>query len=354
MSAQPTTRWLPTTHWLGSLAHRRRLAQQRGPSRAWIASVAPRLAAATVQDGTAGDWRTEAVTFTRTLVAVAVVTCDLTGRQVVVKMPCTVEAAEALRRQAGVLAVLGADRRLAGLRWMMPSVLGSGALDGRCYWVEEAIRGTPVTAAMLRHPAGGSLLDDAAGFIGVLHDRTSEWTYPDAAAVQAWVERPLRQIEVYAAARPHAGQLLEALGWLRAELVAALAGRLVRTCWIHGDFWPGNLLASGSVVTGIVDWDRAATHQLPLHDLLHAYFFARRLTSGEEVGDLVVRALRGGIAEAAGVPAGRVADWLGGIPQRPAILLYWLRHISLFIDSEGHRDNRRWLAGNIDHVLGQV
>jgi aminoglycoside phosphotransferase (APT) family kinase protein len=345
---------VPTTHWLRSLDRRRRLAQHSGPRRAWIASAAPRLAAATLPEGAAGDWRTETVTFTGTLVAVAMVTCDLTGRRVVVKLPCTVEAAETLRRQAGVLAVLGADRRLAGLRSMMPSVLGSGVLDGRSYWMEEALRGTPVTAATLRRSGSGSLLDDAVGFIGVLHDRTSEWTYLDKAAIQGWVERPLRQIEVYATARPLADHLIEALGWLRADLMAALAGRLVRTCWIHGDFWPGNLLARGSVVTGIVDWDRAAAHQLPLHDLLHTYFFARRLTTGEEFGDLVVRALHGSIGEAVGRPADRVADWLGGIPARPAILLYWLRHISLFIDSEGHRDNQRWLGGNIDHVLGRL
>jgi aminoglycoside phosphotransferase (APT) family kinase protein len=227
-------------------------------------------------------------------------------------------------------------------------------LDGRSYWVEEALIGTPVTAAVLRQQGGESLLDDAIGFIGDLHHRTSEWTYLDDDTVWEWVEQPLCRIEAYVTARPRAGQLMEPLGWLRSELTNTLAGRKVRTCWIHGDFWPGNLLAWGSVVSGVVDWDRAAAHQLPLHDLLHTYFFARRLATGEELGDLVARALRGGIGEAVGLPANRVTAWLGGIPPRSAILLYWLRHISLFIDSEGHRDHQRWLAGNIDHVLGHV
>jgi aminoglycoside phosphotransferase (APT) family kinase protein len=276
------------------------------------------------------------------------------ARSVVVKMPCTAEGVETLRHQADVLGALHADPRLAGWRRVMPRILGQGEVDGRHYWVEEALPGTPVTAPVLRRRQDGSLLDDAVRLIGDFHARTSEQTFLDEATVRAWVDQPLHRIEMCAAARPHPARFLAALDLLRAELVAALAGHTVRTCWIHGDFWPGNLLSRGPVVTGVVDWDRASAHQLPLHDLLHAHFFSRRLTTRAELGDVVVRALRHGVADAVGVPADRVASWLGGIPEQPAVLLYWLRYVSLFIDSEGHRDNPRWLRGNVDRVLAHV
>jgi aminoglycoside phosphotransferase (APT) family kinase protein len=130
----------------------------------------------------------------------------------------------------------------------------------------------------------------------------------------------------------------------------------VRTSWIHGDFWPGNLLSAqpGGLVTGVVDWDCASDQQLPLHDLLHLHVFTRRLTRGDELGHIVVRALRSGIGDALGVSAGEVATWLDGVPQRPAVLLYWLRHVLLFIDSESHRDKPYWLRANVEHVLVNI
>ncbi|WP_446220876.1 hypothetical protein [Micromonospora sp. IBHARD004] len=78
------------------------------------------------------------------------------------------------------------------------------------------------------------------------------------------------------------------------------------------------------------------------------------MAGGEELGEAVVRALRRGIGEALDVPAREVAAWLDTVPQRAALLLYWLRHILLFIDSEGDHDNPRWFRGNVDRVLVNV
>ena len=107
-------------------------------------------------------------------------------------------------------------------------------------------------------------------------------------------------------------------------------------------------------MTGIVDWDQAAARQLPLHDLLHLHVLARRLARGDELGEIVVHALRHGIDRTLDVPADEAADWLDGIPPRPALLLYWLRHVLLFIDSEGDHDDPRWIRGNVERVLVNV
>jgi hypothetical protein len=60
------------------------------------------------------------------------------------------------------------------------------------------------------------------------------------------------------------------------------------------------------------------------------------------------------VPEAIGVRAGLVDAWTDGIPPRAALLLCWLRHATLFLDSDGHRDNRYWLGSNVDKVLLHV
>jgi aminoglycoside phosphotransferase (APT) family kinase protein len=323
--------------------------------RDWAGGVAPQLVASVAARADAA-WRTEEVVFTSTSVAVVMVTRPGCARRFVVKVPWTAEGTESLRRQAEVLAALHADPRLHSLRPLMPWCVGEGEVEGRYFCVEEALPGAPASAAVLRRGRRAALLGAAGRVIRDLHARTCEETLLDDATVEAWVDLPLRRLEALSATRLRREQLVDAVGRLREELVTALLGRTVHTSWIHGDFWPGNLLAAppGADVTGVVDWDRASANQLPLHDLLHLHVLARRLARGDELGDVVVRALRDGIGAAIGVPVPDVATWLDGIPQRPAVLLYWLRHIMLFIDSEGHRDNPRWLRGNVERVLANV
>lgn len=318
------------------------------PCRRSFATVAPSLVAAAA-NGTGTGWRTDAVAVTDTSVVVAAVS-RADGCRCVVKMPCTTEAQESLRRQADVLAALHGDDRLDGWRAVVPRVVGQGEVNGRPYWVEEALPGTPA-ARMVRRGRAPELLELATQLIGQLHDRTSELSLLDASTVAAWVDTPVEGLQAFCAMRTRRRPCLEAVTRLRDELLESLTGRPTRTCWIHGDFWPGNLLVRGSDVTGVVDWDRASAFGLPLHDLVHLRVLARRLATGEELGDVVVHALRDGPAAALGISADRVARWFGGLPARPAVLLYWLRHVSLFIDSEGHRDNPRWLRGNVERVL---
>jgi aminoglycoside phosphotransferase (APT) family kinase protein len=324
------------------------------PEREWAGEIAPRLVTAVAAAD--ADWRTETVDFTSTSLAVVTVGCPGSLRRFVVKVPWTAHGAESLRRQADVLASLHHDLRLCGLHPLMPRCIEQGEVDGRYYCIEEALQGVPASAVMARRARRTPLLAAATRIIGDLHARTREVTLLDRATVEAWVHAPLLRLEAFSAGQRHRNLLLGAIGRLRGELDSALAGRTVHTSWIHGDFWPGNLLAarSGTDVTGVVDWDGASPRQLPLHDLLHLHVFSRRLARGDELGDVVVRALYGGIGEAIDVPSGQVATWLDDIPQRSAVLLYWLRHVQLFIDTEGHHDNPRWLRANVERVLVNV
>jgi hypothetical protein len=332
------------------------------PRRSWVAAIAPRLVAATepvfreertAVASPARDWFTETITVTDTAVVVAIVRCRASGRRRVVKMPCTVGGAESLRRQADVLAALHADARLAGWLDVVPRQCTHGEISGRRYWVEDAVPGTPVSGTALRTAGGSPIFAAAIRLIEDLHARTADERTLHATDVAEWVDRPLSLLETFYAGRPRYGAYLAVLRRLGAQLSEELAGRCVRTSWIHGDFWPGNLLISGPAVTGVVDWDRAGPRQLPLQDLLHLSFFVGRARDGCELGDVVVRSLDDGLEDAIGVPTRQLDAWLGGVPHTSAVLLFWLRHISLYIGSEGHGDNRDWLRRNVHSVLAR-
>jgi aminoglycoside phosphotransferase (APT) family kinase protein len=317
----------------------------------WVGAMAPRVLAR--EGGPEDGWRTHALRWTGTSVAIAVVAHPRDPRRFVVKVPATAEGVANLRRQRRVLSALERDRRLRDWKAPLPRPLHEGEVAGRYYCVEEALPGEQA-ARLVRHGRDGRvLLGASARLIEGLHSRTAREELVDGAAVEAWVELPLRRLERFAGARPRRAELRAGLDRLRHDLAAALLGRRVRRGWIHGDYWPGNILASSEHgrVTGIVDWDQATAGQLPLHDLLHLHLHARRLALGEELGDVVVGALTVGVPEAIGVPAGVVDGWTDGIPARAALLLCWLRHATLFLDSDGHRDNRYWLRHNVEKVL---
>ena len=322
------------------------------PELRWVAAMAPRVLARL--EGVPEDrWRTHAVRWTGTSVAVAVVAHPGDARRFVVNVPATAEGVASLRRQRRVLSALERDRRLRDWQAALPRPLHEGEVAGRYYCVEEALPGEQAARLVRRGQDGPALLDASARLIQGLHSRTAREDLVDGAAVEGWVELPLRRLERFAQARPRHGELRAGVDRLRHDLTAALLGRRVRLGWIHGDYWPGNIIASTEHgrVTGIVDWDQATAGELPLHDLLHLHLHARRLARGEELGDVVVRALTDGVPEAIGVPAGVVDAWTDGIPPRAALLLCWLRHATLFLDSDGHRDNRYWLRNNVERVL---
>ena len=327
---------------------RRRLGLGCGPRQAWVRRTAPHLAAEAVDDGVHGAWRPDRIARGGTGVTVAVLRRDTDGRRCVVKLPRSAEGMAALCRQDQVFADLHSDVRLAGWPGMPPRCLGRGEVAGQAYWVEDALPGTPVTRVTLRGPG---VLPAATRLVAGLHARTGARCPLTERLARSHVEDRIRRVAAHPAAGGTHAAVLNRLG---AEVTTALTGRTTRTCWIHGDFWPGNLLADRDTVTGVVDWDRAGPAELPLHDLLHLHVLARRMQTGAELGDLVVRCLHGGVAATVGVPAGQVDGWFDGVPERIAVLLYWLRHVSLFIDSEGHSDNPRWLRANVERVLGHV
>jgi aminoglycoside phosphotransferase (APT) family kinase protein len=331
------------THW----RHR--------PELQWAARVAPHVLAG-LEGTREAEWRTEAVTWTGTSVAVVMVMHRSCKRRLVVKIPSTVEGSASLKRQIMALSAIAHDPRLRDWEAALPWTLHEGEVAGRYYCVEEAVPGEQTARLILQREYASTLLNASARIIDGLHSRTAKERRVDDAAIEAWVNRPLGQLERFAVTRRRCDELLAGVERMRDDLTSTLLGRTVRLSWIHGDFWPGNILGwSGSGrITGIVDWDQAESEQLRLHDLLHLHLYARRVRRAEELGTIVVEALTAGVPKVAGVPAGQIDAWTDGVASRSSLLLYWLRHVTLFLDSDGHRDNRHWLHNNVEKVLLQI
>lgn len=268
----------------------------------------------------------------------------------VVKLP-SCQAAPGLQRAAEVMRRLRADPRVGDFARLVPTPLGDGEIDGQAYAVERALPGVDAQIVLRSKPqARETIVRGAAAAIGELHQRTARTITVDAATRASWVDRP-GEVVARVSADP---RRVEALA---AEVGSAWEGRRVVVSWIHGDYWPGNLLVTpgtGAIV-GIVDYEWATPDALPQHDLLHLLVYTRMLTEGVELG-IVVRALLTGARWNPGeqrviddASASGEADF---VMDRSMLLLFWLQHVSLsLLQSPHYARNRIWMARNVQHVL---
>jgi thiamine kinase-like enzyme len=187
-----------------------------------------------------------------------------------------------------------------------------------------------------------------------LHRATATKRQCGSRELERWVDDHVRALTARARRRD------PRLERVREELHGALRGRTFATCWIHGDFWPGNLLFArgGRELTGVVDWEAAAPDELALHDLLHLLLYVRRLQTGRELGQLIIELLRGRRwteQERRVIDACGPDDLLLG--EREAVLLYWLRHAAFHVrqqgPSPGYR-HRLWEIRNVQRVLAAL
>lgn len=261
-----------------------------------------------------------------------------------------------LRAEARALAALHADARLGDWRALLPRIVAEGAVAGLHYTLQTAVPGRETSSgAESRGPTPAR----AAEALRPLHARTAMPGLAGEAFLAQAIDRPIELLR--GAARSDLPVQREApLERLAAELRETLAGRALRTGWIHGDFWLGNVLFAadargGAPVTGIVDWSMAAPDALALHDALHLILHRRQMAQGCELGDVVCAALNGAEwtpderalleAEDLGLPL-----QAGG--ERALVLLYWLRRVQcIFEQGRGQARNKVWAAWNIDRVL---
>lgn len=281
-------------------------------------------AAAAALGEASAEYVVERLQLTSTAVAVAVLARLDGSARVVVKMPMAAEGLVGFDLESRVLVQLHEDRRLGDWRRFVPRPLASGELHGRRFRVDSALPGEPALERLAGDP--NRFLDAAAETIHELHSRTARRLEADDALVKNWIDDHVSVLMVGADRVPGAAVALQRV---REELQEAVEGHSFSAGVVHGDYWVGNLLVSASEPSGIVDWDAGGTAELPAIDLLHLVLVTRCLAGGRDLGEIVSDQLsrpewsaqERRLFEKYDGPG---AD--GSLPDRPALLLYWLRY----------------------------
>jgi aminoglycoside phosphotransferase len=316
-------------------------------------SLVPHIVRDVTNDGheAAANWRLRRIQRTLTGIAVMHLGPPTDAPVAILMLPQTAAGVRLLRRHASAIAQLHADEASAPIAHLVPRVIRQGEIQRQYYLLMEALPGESAIG-MLSEPAHrATMLRDAAELISGLHRRSRRPLTIDLLTSVEWIDRPAQTINALLDPR-HREELRLPLERLRDELHESLASRNLFVGWIHGDFWPGNLLVDRvGAITGIVDWDRADRSQPPFHDLLHLVLYTRKLLRNVEPGEVIRDAL---LDPAWTNPEQRVLESLGadGMGERPMLLLYWLRFIAASLDQSLYfARNRRWIQMNIDEVL---
>jgi hypothetical protein len=201
---------------------------------------------------------------------------------------------------------------------------------------------------------------EAAGLLRTLHLGTARTVLVDHQWLNRWVDARLLLISQVLAAQKPAFDCAASIARLKEELHSRLRGQSLMVSWIHGDFWPGNLLLGedGTTLTGIVDWDKASQDELPLHDLLNLLLYTRKLTLLHGAADIVA-AVTGGVDWTTHERMLlRELEWALPVEQvgeRALVVLYWLREVTetLAVIPSYARD-RQYIAENIVAILQRV
>lgn len=274
----------------------------------------------------------------------------------VLKLPHTEHGVVSLRRQRAGLSALQGDPRLGDWSALLPAPLAEGEVDGQPYWIERALPGRDMRSLLYDAAARARARQAAADAITLLHRRTAFTVTVTAEMREQWIDRPLRIIRLAAAQTSREVHHDLVIQRVAAELHEALAGRTLRVGWVHGDYWASNLLVTpdGRRLLGIVDWDRAAPNELPMHDLLHLLIYQRKLLARHREPSGVIQALLKGqrwtLDERALLDAAEL-PWQGA-EERIMVRLYWLRYAATFLAQHPERaSDERWVAHNIGPVL---
>lgn len=222
---------------------------------------------------------------------------------------------------------------------LLPRILDQTTADGRAVVRETLLPG---------RTRGDDSTPAALAAIGRLHSATARTRTVTPRVLASWLDpalRVLRESEQGARNGRATRHLADYLG-------TGLLDAEVTVSWIHGDYWPGNVLVSdsahGPLVTGIVDWENGLEPGMPDVDLVHWYLSTRTDDLGAAVCSLlddpsaVERSL-----DAAGVS---LANAHVGIER--IVLLVWLWHVANMLSrSTRNGPGRIWHLRNVQPVL---
>jgi hypothetical protein len=261
-----------------------------------------------------------------------------------------------LQRELQVLQHLAGLSLPPALVRLMPRCLAAGSVGDYDYVVDAALPGRSAHL-LVGQPVWPELQAEAFAAADLLHRSTAREVLVDEPLLARWVEEPLAVVERISSRLPGAARQ-DRVALLRKTLRDGLVGRRVLASWVHGDFWPGNLLADESGLSGIVDWDLAAPDELAVHDYLHLLLSCERDVSGLELGDIVCRlAAPGHVWTPAEQAVLDACSWVfpdGPPTGRVLVLLHWLRHVAaVSVQQQSYVTHsvRVWEVRNVHRIL---
>jgi aminoglycoside phosphotransferase (APT) family kinase protein len=277
----------------------------------------------------------------------------------VLKLPLTAGAEQSTAEHRKVVMAMHQTPGLEQFCAFVPKPMAWGEHDRQAYYLESALAGVAAADLIRKHREPASLVRQAFETIWPLQEATAQRQLVDEAVFTRLAGEDLARLRRLAASWPEPALLARKLDALEILLRCTMLGSTLPFSWSHGDYWPGNILVRerDGVMSGIVDWDRASTHQLPLLDILHLLAYTRKMRRRTELGEQIVgyllpaafdeqeRALVDATIERLALPKGE--DFLGA-----AALLYWLRFAAANLSRyPAFARDRDWLRDNVILVL---
>ena len=208
-------------------------------------------------------WRADRV---RTVVHI------LAGKGAFVKLERSGTGMEALRREAAVLAQLGAAARASGAR--IPDAILVDASAACPALRLTRLDGDTARSVLARRPSRrDEILRSVGGWLEAWSRSTCRLELIDEKGLEHRVLEPARRLQ---AAFENGAQYL---GWLEGRC-RALVGRAVPMVAAHNDLTMANLLLTDGNVPGVLDWEAATPDGLPLGDFAYAAVDATAAAGG--------------------------------------------------------------------------
>jgi len=307
----------------------------------------------------ADDWRIQHVNHSLTDMDVLVIGPQNSSFTVILHLPSSQSAVSGFEHQKMICARLQADTSLGEWRRLLPNLLHEGQFQGRPYWIVERLPGISAADVMQDPDKRQITLRNAFDALERLHRRTVVEAEVDDKLLEKWIINPLQNIRNSTLVHYHR-QSHYLLDRLESQLSETLCCQRLAIGWIHGDYWPANILVTpdGSEVTGIVDWDLSQPMSLPSLDLVNMLVSTRRIEEGNELGEILAEILsQGAWREHEQVFWTQATQSLGGkFPQlRESLLIFWLQHLNANLEKKQHHFiNPIWAYNNFVRVLNTL
>lgn len=267
----------------------------------------------------------------------------------VVKVARSRYGATALRHDRDVRRRIHTDPVGAGWRDVVSRTYWSGEVEGRFTVVEERLPGRSHAVTWSGEGPDRAALQECAE----RQAATAHWIVADDTRLMAWLRAPAANVSGLLRHWGRPGEGLAVSRWA-ARTAGQLRDNPFCAVLVHGDLWPGNVLAgdTGAAVTGVVDWDQAAFHDAAVHDALHMILYPASRARRRDLGLVIREALVSQTSEGDIRTALRRWEAAGdcresGMSNRDALTWYWLRHVSRMADEPGHANNPRWVRNNV-------